>query len=234
MNSKAIKLIIVAIFAFSPVLLNAMNMNQLVTLNKDGSGILKLTYWEKESIVKDKNSMVGSFPFLNEKAEEYFKSTTTFIKGFKVEKYPSDNTYSQVSVIIGFNDINKINQMKALSESQISLVTTDTGAVFSSIITPAFVKTNSIDNLFMILTYEGGIKSSNGTIKGQNIEWFRSKEYLNTNKNISFFATIESMAKTDTTKKDGGKEKSCGLFGLELPFILLLGLIYSTKLRKRN
>ena len=55
-------------------------------------------------------------------------------------------------------------------------------------------------------------------------------EFIDAKKVMDFIATLESDVKT-TSKDSGNKEKSCGLFGVELPLIIFLG--FNGK-RKRN
>ena len=58
------------------------------------------------------------------------------------------------------------------------------------------------------------------------------KEYIDAKKVMDFIATLESDVKT-TSKDSGNKEKSCGLFGVELPLIIFLGFAF-TKLANRK
>lgn len=235
LNSKLVIKLFIILTLFTYCSANSMNLNQLITLNKDGSGTLVLMYWEKTSIVKEKNNLIGSYPFSQDLANDYYASSNTVLKGFKMDKYAQDNSFTEVNVIIGFKDINKLSLMKPMSESKVSITPTDSGDVFKSIITPTFIKSNFIDNLYTILTFSGTKKSTNGAIKNDNIEWFRSKEYLNTNKEIGFYAVIEMDKKVTTTKDSPeNKEKSCGLFGLELPVIISLGFAFSKFAKRRK
>jgi len=165
------------------------------------------------------------------KTGKYFNSTSTELKNFVIGKYEKDNSYTEITLLVHFKDINKINEMKVLSNTMITLVQSDSGNVFNYTILPGYAKTSLIDNLYVIINYEGNIISSNGKIEGKRAEWFRSKEYLNTSKNIFFIATFEDAQKKVEKTVEGEKGKSCGLFGLELPLILLGGLVLSAKAR---
>ncbi|MBK7158113.1 MAG: hypothetical protein IPH77_06025 [Ignavibacteria bacterium] len=232
-RKKIIAQIFIAIIClFTPMIAGAVSFVQIITMEKDGSGIIKLIYSEKESLVKEKNFVVGNLPFTKEKSAEYFNSSNTSIRLFEISKDPKDNTLIQITVSMNFKDISSINEMKALPDAKVSITETDTGKVFVYTITPEFTKSNSISYLFTILTYNGVVKSSNGKIEGKNVQWSRSKEYIDAKKVMDVIATLESDVKT-TSKDSGNKEKSCGLFGVELPLIIFLGFAF-TKLANRK
>lgn len=230
---KIALLLFFVISLFTPIIAGAIDLVQIITLEKNGSGIIKLIYSEKESLVKEKNFVVGSLPFSKEKSAEYFNSSSTNIRLFEIGKDPKDNSLTQITVSMNFKDITQINQMKALSEAKIKFIDTDTGRVFVYAITPEFTKANSLNYLLTILTYNGTVKSTNGKMEGKNIQWSRSKQNIDAKKVMDFIATVESESKT-TTNPSGDKEKSCGLFGLELPLILLTGLVISGKYRRKR
>lgn len=232
-KKSIVKLITIVIILFIPIFARAVNFTQTITLEKDGSGIIQLIYSEKETLVKEKNFVIGNLPFTKEKSDEYFKSGNTTIRLFNVDKDTKDNSLMRVTVGIAFKDVSKLNEMKAFSDAQVTIKNTDSGKVFTYFITPAFTKSNSLDNVYTILNYNGAIISSNGKIAGTKVDWFRGKEFLNT-KVIYLVATLESEKKTDSGNSSAdGKEKSCGSFGLELPLILLGGfIIFSGKLKK--
>lgn len=231
-SRTTLQLLFCVIFLFIPLFAGAVNFSQLITLEKDGSGVFKLIYSEKETIVKGKNYIIGNLPFTKEKSDEYFKSANSFVKAITIENSSKDNTLIEVTVSIGFKDINKISEIKALTNAIIGLNKTDTGYVFKYVITPVFTKANSLDNVYTILTYNGKLISSNGDTGKENVSWYRSKEYLNI-KDIYLYATFESEVKT-VSKDNDTKEKSCGLFGLELPIIISLGFVFSKFAKRRK
>jgi len=229
-----LQLLLVVLFLFIPIYASAINFVQIITLEKNGSGIIKLIYSEKESLVKEKNYVVSNLPFSKDNSAEYFNSSNTNIRLFEVGKDPNDNSRTQITVSMNFKAITDINKMKALTEAKVNFTETDTGTVFVYVITPEFTKANSIDYLLTILTYNGEVKSSNGKIEGKNILWSRSKQNIDAKKVMDFIATVKSEPKTtsNSSNSSDGDKKSCGLFGLELPIILLGGLVISRKLRK--
>ncbi len=233
-NKSFIQFSISLIFLFTPVFLGAMNVNETINLKKDGSGILTFSYLEKEATVKGKNFMIGNLPFTKEKLADYFKAPNSYIQLSTVEKSQKDNTMTQVTVVISFTDISKLGDAKGLAHTNFSYTQTDSGAVLKNTINPDFVKTNMVDQIYYVLKSEGDIKSSNGKVTDKSAEFFRGKDYLNGTE-INFVATVESDGKTTSNKTVAGEEKgkSCGLFGLELPFLMLGGLVFSFN-RKRK
>lgn len=233
-RKKIVQSLIIALVLFTPLVVKALSVNEIFKLNPNGSGFLNIVYWEKESVVKEKNFVVGNFPFSKEKSEQYFNSGGTELKSFVIGKNEKDNSFTEIKALIYFKDINKITELKALSNLTISLVEKNAENIFTYTIPPEYSKNNSVENLYVIINYEGNILSSNGKIDKKSVTWFRSKEYLNANKTVALTANFEATKKTDNTSTSNGKEKSCGLFGLELPLILLLGLTLTGKFRKHN
>lgn len=226
------------LFLFLPAFAGAMNVNEIIKLNLDASGYLNFTYWEKGSIV-DKNPMVGNFPFTKDKADQLFNTANLKLQTFEVGKYEKDNSYTEIKARIFFKNITKLSELKALSGIVVSYYKSDTGQVFVYEVPSGYAKSNSIENLYVILNPDANIHSASGKINGKSIEWFRSSEYLNANKNIYFVATLNVPAKnepksTGNEVDKNGKKESCGLFGIELPLILLGGLVISRKFRSKS
>jgi len=232
------KSIFLILFFLFPGISGAMNVNEIIKLNTDGSGFLNLTYWEKENIVNSKNSVIGNFPFTKEKAEQMFNSANTQLQAFEVGKNAKDNSSTEVKARIHFTNITKIVDVKALNSVIVSFNKTDTGTVLTYMVPAAYGKSNSIENLYVIVNYDGKIRSSSGKLNANSTEWYRSNEFLNANKNIYFVATFEGIQMNDPNKKQpaAGNEKkeSCGLFGIELPLILFGGALISRKFRRNT
>lgn len=237
-NQKSIKvLFFTAVFISFPVILNALSINQIINLKSDGSGILNFTYFEKDDIIKQKNNIIGNLPFTKEKLAEYFKAPNSYIQLSKIEKNPKDNSQTQVVVIISFTDISKLGDAKGLTDIIFSLDQTDSGRVFKNIIKPEFVKGNLLNQIFLALNSESEIKSANGKITGKSVNFFRGKDFIDGKNSINFIATIEggsSNTSSNGSSLSGEKEKSCGLFGIELPFILISGLAFIFSRKKSD
>ena len=169
-NKKTLIVQFTILFLFIPIFLGAMNINQVVFLKKDGTGSLTISYFAKESEVKEKNFLIGNFPFQKEKLDEYFGTKNTKIYSSSIEKNAKDNSSLQVTVTITFGSITHLSQMKAFSGVNISLNQTDTGKVFRNVITPDFITTNSLENVYINFKYDEDIKSTNANAReGKNI-----------------------------------------------------------------
>jgi len=116
---------------------------------------------------------------------------------------------------------------------------TDIGAVYVWFLSPDDLQKSSIETYQVVLSSDPEIKSTNGLMNGKVVTWFvyGNKE----NKYGAYFVTpvkadgFEIGAVSDSSNKSGdSKERSCGLFGLELPVIMLFGLLLTKNLRKRN
>jgi len=235
-KKKYIYLSITLLFLIIPMAAGAVNFNQNFTLKEDGSGSVNILYVEQDSFIKGKNFLIGNLPFNKEKITEYFSSAGTKIFSSSIEKSPKDNNSTQVIVTLVFNSVNDLNNLKGLTKSQYSMTNTDSGMVLRCSFSPEFVSSNSISQIYCTLTSKSEIKSSNGTIKDNAVSFFRGKEYLDSKNGNNFDVTFKSGDKTTTTKKEGSDEKgkSCGLFGIELPIVFLLGSVLMYSNRKRN
>jgi len=217
----------------TPMFLGAVNLNQMIILKKNGSGTIRVVYTEKETLLKEKNFVIGQFPFSKEKIEEYFKSPSSKIFRSDIGISKNDNTLIEVTVVIHFSDFSKLSEMKSFSNIRTGLSQSDSGNIFRNVFTTDFLKNNTIDQIYCTLNSDNKIKSSNGKIDDKEVVWFRGKGYIDVNKDIQFIATFESDVKT-SSKETEGDGKSCGLFGMELPLILLSGLVISLRMKKNK
>lgn len=215
---------------------NALNINESIYLKKDNSGAITLTYFEKDAVVKASNNMIGNFPFTKDKINEYFNTTNSKVQDVKIEPRPNDPGTTQVTVTISFTDINKLPLMKAFANTRVSFEVTDTGKVFKHFITPEFISTNKLNNSYMAMVYDDKYISSNGKQNGEKgVIWFRGKEYIDGKSDIYYTGTFYTDEKTGTTSsgnnESNNKSGGCGLFGIELPLILIGGLGLTAGLR---
>ncbi len=231
-----IQLLLCISILFSAKFVAAINLNQIFTLKKDGSGIIRLVYTEKETIVKGKNFVIGNFPFTKDALDEYFNSATNEVYLSEVNKDPNDNSLIVVRVEIKFSDFNKIGEAKGFSNIKMTLTQSDSGNVLTELFTTAFLKSNSIDQIYGVLDYDGKIISTNGKLDGKNAIWFRGKDFVNVTQDIYFVATLESDDEKTTSGDKEEKGKSCGLFGFEFPVIIFLGsaLIFANRKKKSS
>jgi len=201
--------------SYVPSVVFSMNYNETLTLDKGGNGSIQVLYVEKESAIKQKNFLIGNLPFTNDKVSEYFSSPSVRIFSSKVENRANDNSLVQVLVSLTFQKITDLNSLKAFTKSNFSLIQTDTGLVLKRTFSPEFVNENSIDQILFVAKSDLGILS----LDGKN--------------EVNFVSTFNQGVKKSSgeDKKVEKDPKSCGLFGFELPLILLAGYVFGLKKR---
>lgn len=226
-----------SIIAISAIyFMGAVNIYQVGKLKANGSGTLTFTYSASTSEVEKNNYLIGNFPFKKESIDEYFASNNNKIKSSSVYFKDKDPNLTSVTIVIEFDNIDNISGAKGFSNIKSSFVKNDNIKTLNWIVTnPA---ANQIDQVIFNLTIECEIvKSANGVIKDKSISFFASNKKSDFKKDVDFTVAVKVDEKTEAkttkeiTEKDG---KSCGLFGLELPFIFIGGLILSRNIRRNR
>ncbi len=171
---------------------------------------------------------------------EYFAFPGAEVKKATVYKDPKDTANRMaVTVELLVKDFSKISESKALKDITATWEKTDTGAVFVWFTSSEALQKNLIETYQVVLTSDPEIKSTNGLRNNNAVTWFvyGNKE----NKYGAYFVTtvkaddfnLEPVEDT-TNQSVESKEKICGLFGLELPVVLLFGLLMSSKLKRKK
>lgn len=223
------------------------------TINADGSGTLALTYTANTSDVKKNNDLIGSFPFEQKMVKEYFSSGKEVqVKNISIYPNKTDTTQTSVSFDIDFRNINSLSELKGFSNNKISYnAGEDNNRLFRWVISPE--SAGNLEQIRCVITFEcESLSSSNGSVQDKTITFFRDNKKSDFSKEVVLGATIKTDGKTalntdtkteakpdasgkqDVKKKTEGEGKSCGLFGLELPLILLSGLVFSYKFRRKK
>ncbi len=223
MTNKLIKAIL--LFAVAATLSSCIELKQVTHLNKDGSGIITLYYSTKLSNLSMGDEL-GDFAFSEIKARNFLTSANSDVRELKIETKDTDSTV-YVSAIVNFKDFNKLNSAKSFSKSQTLWEKTSEGYKFGFAIDKDSVKLSNFGDAKHMLMYEfdfpGDVISSNGKFSGKKASWTFELSQLKSGINM-----------TATAKSDSG---ICGMFGLELPVIILLaGLVFLTirNIRKRD
>lgn len=240
--TTALKSILIFLFlnVFISTSFGSVKFFQSSTVKGNGSIAITITYSANETEIKKGNSLIGNLPFTAEKVKEYFSIPSGEIVKTSIYKDPKDANITNVSINLLVKDINKISNAKALNGLRTGYVKSDSGYVLSWLIPTSFMQSNSVDTYQFLLSVDGAIKSTNGVIKNNVCSWYIFKDKMNPN-GAYFLATLNpdpsKIVKNETettTNPSGEKEKSCGLFGLELPLILLTGLVISGKYRRKR
>lgn len=204
----------------------ALTWFQKTTINKDQSGTMTISYSTSNSELKGAE-IFKSLPFTEDKIRETFSSGNNKIKSINVNNKKPDST--SVTVLISFQNINKLNTSPGFSklkttwykngDSTVFMYQTDKNAEFADNVAASCI--------FELPTKE--ILRSSGTKKGDNAISLQIKPE-NFKNGYTVFAVFKNLEggqeKNSTTGKDEKESgKSCGLFGIEMPFIFSLGML---------
>lgn len=213
----------------------AVKFYQSSKINNNGSISITFTYSAPESEVRSNNNIIGNLPFTVDKIKEYFLCPTGEIKKALAYKDQTDPSLMSATVDIIVKDFSKIPSSKALNGIKVALGKTDSGMVYSWLVPTSFMQANSVETYQYLLSSEGDIKSTNGQFVDKVCRYFVYKNKMDPAG--AYFVTTYIPGKTETPKnteatntgsdKPEGSGKSCGLFGFELPLILLIGYAYN-------
>lgn len=218
---------ILAIFTFLliAVFLNGcINVNQNTVIFENGSGTINLHYWTKSYYTQSgegSNAIqmgddIGGFTFIESQIKEKYTSPNTEIKEMKKYSEVSDTT-THVSLLIAFKDFNKLNEAQGFAKIKTQWIKGEDGMDFSYVIPKdTTIKKEYIrneDKLSYTFMFPNEVLKSNGMIEDKSVKWSKSVNEL-ADGNIEMTATIKT------------KSKLCSMFGIELPVIILAGMIF--------
>lgn len=219
-------------------------------IKADGSGTMRIVYSELIDKVENNNYRISTFPFGEENVREYFSSENVSIDKLQIVK-PGDTAY-MVILDLKFRNIGDLNEIKGFRDMRINLSKKDKGTEFKWIIS-ATDDSKLINTIMTNLKFEGEIISGNSTPKDGMQTWFKNNfnkedEFTVTvNSDLlksaggKFTAPVppptisgsgndikEEASKDQEvqTEKEEQTKKSCSVFGIELPLVLLAGLTY--------
>lgn len=208
---------------FSLMLNGCINLNQNTVIFENGSGTINLHYWTKSYYVQggenggiQMGDDIGGFSFMEHDIKLKYTSPVTEIKEMKKYSEMGDTT-THVSLLIAFKDFNKLSEAPGFAKIKTQWTKGEDGMDFKYIIPrDTTIKKEYIraeDKLNYTFTFPNEVKASNGIIEGNSAKWSKSVTDL-ADGEIEMTATIKT------------KSKFCAIFGLELPLVLLLGLIF--------
>jgi hypothetical protein len=206
-KSNYIKVLLGSFILFLGIYLSGcVNVDQDTKLNADGSGTMNLHYWTKMSNVSSSDE-IGGFAFSEDKAKANYTSSNSEVTS------------------VNIRDINALPSAKGFEKVTTSWKEGDDGMDFNYTLKQDTSNAKNMGASDTKLTYKfefpGEVVSTNGRKDGKNVEWDKTLADLK-----------EDVEMTATVKKEGGK---CGLFGLELPIVVVAGMffLYGFKRRKK-
>lgn len=226
-KTHLITIFIVLIFlTFSYSNVFALFWYQSTSINNDKSGTIKIFYKTANSELKEAY-INNFFPFSEEKIKEIFSSDNNIIQNIVVNKKKEDSTF--VSITLSFKNINKINTASAFSNVKTTWYKNGDSTVFMYNVD----KNDELpDNINASCTFElptNEIMRSSGTKKGDNIFSLpiKSSNFKTGWAAFSVFKNSTDSPNNETTTGKDEKESGdgCGLFGIEMPLILGLGML---------
>lgn len=211
------------LFVFAIYLSGCVNFDQKTAIKQDGSGSMTVHYWTKMSNVKSSTEL-GSFSFEEAKAKSNYTSSNTDVKKVKVEEKLDDST-KHVTVELSFKNINDISSAKAFEKIKASWKEGKEGMDFSYFVPKDTSNAGNMGASDIVLNYEfefpAEVLKTNGRKDGQKIIYEKKLSDLK-----------NDLEMTATVKSEG---KKCGLFGMELPLLVLAGmLVTSAGIRRKN
>jgi hypothetical protein len=210
------------VFAFAMYLVGCVNLDQKTTIGADGSGSMKVKYWTKSSNVS--GDELAGFGFTDAKVKSNYTSSSTEPSNIKIEKNTTTDSMITVTLDVKFKDLNKLSDAKAFSKVKSSWVKGKDGMDFKYTLLQDTSNAKQMGMSDYKLNYEfefpGEVLATNGKKDGQKVTW--SKTVADLKEDVDFTASVKAG-------------KKCGLFGLELPLVLLVGMtfVYGLKRRKK-
>lgn len=202
------------------ILSGCVNLEQKTSLKSDGSGTMKIHYWSKSSNIT--GDELAGFGFTEDKIKQNYSSSNTETENISIEKKDSDST-THVNLDLKFKDINKLTDAKAFAKIKASWKEGKDGMEFKYILNADTSNAKQFGMESYKLNYEfefpSEVISTNGKMDGNKVSW---------NKTVADLKEDVEMTATLKTKK------KCGLFGLELPIIIIAGLLLRMKFRNKK
>jgi hypothetical protein len=220
--SNKMLLSLFTILALGIYLSGCVNLDQKTVLKNDGSGTMKVKYWTKSSNVS--GDELAGFGFTEAKAKANYSSSNTEASDIVIKKNATADSLTEVSLNVKFKDFNKLTDAKAFSKIKASYVKGKDGMDFKYVLLEDTANAKQMGMNEYKLTYEfefpGEVISTNGKKDGKVVKWDNTVADLKDD--IEYTATIKSGSK-------------CGLFGLELPIVILFGMsvFYTARRRKK-
>ncbi len=200
-----------------------VNVDQKTTLKEDGSGSIKLHYWTSMKNLSMGDD-IGGFSFSESGVKSNYTATGVEASDIKVTENTDDST-KHVNLNVTFKDFNKLSDAKGFAKSKTSWAKGKDGMDYKYTLLKDTANSGGMGMEEFKLTYEttfaAEVTATNGTKDGMKVTW---------NKTVADLKDDINM--TATVKSEGGKK--CGLFGMELPVVVGLGLMFAFTFRNKN
>ncbi len=206
------------VFLLGVFLFGCVDFEMQTELNKDGSGTMKIHYWTKKSNLTMGTS-VGDFSFDENQVKSNYSSGNTEVTELKIEDNDADST-KHVKLTVKFKDFNKISDAKGFAKTKPYWGEGKDDMEFKFIVNKQEQSSGLTSSNVLKYEFEfpAEVVSTNGVKDGKKVTWDKTLADLK-----------EDLVMTANIKK----EKKCGLFGFELPIVVLFGLSLLALSRKK-
>lgn len=191
---------------------SCVNIDQQTTINKDGSGSIALHYWTHTSNLSMGNEL-GGFSFEEAQVKKKFTSLNSDVTEVKIDNDESDSS-SHVRVKITFKDFNKLNEAEGFSKTKSIWKKEKDKIIFNYTLMKDTVSSDKMASdeykLIYGFSFPDQVLTTNGDVEGNLVTWDKSLSDLN-----------EDIVMSAEINDESGV---CGLFGIELPLVLLFGM----------
>lgn len=222
------KILLIAIMSVALYTINGcINVDQKTVINEDLSGTIDLHYWMMSLGDMKMGDEVAGYTFIVKDARDKFTSENSQVTDIKRYDNKPDTTI-HMEIKINFKDINKLTDAPGFAKHTISYVKGADGMDFKYVVPQdTAMKKHYIkesQKLEYTFTFPKKVISSNGTIvdsENENV--------------VKWSFPAMDLANGDIVMTAVVKDKSgiCGLFGIELPLILISGMVLLHFRRKR-
>ena len=222
--TKSSRYKLILMFLIGLALSGCINVQQRVKINEDGSGTINLEYWTNTNLVDvgdvKVGDEIGGFTFDSLEIIKKYSSAYTEVTRRKKLVYAADTT-THIQLDINFKDINKITESNGYSNIEVSYVKGKDNTQFRYYIP----KDTSINlsytkekhTLEYIFEFPFEVIETNGTIDNTSKEKNVVKWKFQTSDHVKQDFEMKAVIKN--------KSGICGMFGIELPLVLLFGLV---------
>jgi len=227
--NKYLVLKLLMFLIFPLFFLGTVNLYQIGKIRNDGSGTITISYSAKQSFLGPMKYTVGNFSFNEELARKNFESPNTTLKLAKLDYDIKDSTYI-ITIELEFKELNDLAEIPGFNYAIVDIEPSDSSDVFKYVLLKNSELYKYINGVTFIAEFESPVLSTNGTLEGNKVTW---KNTINGKKsdpsnNLVYFANLKSNG----SEGSGEKGKGCGLFGFELPFLVLGGLVLTYRRKK--
>jgi len=192
------------------ILQGCINLEDKISINKDGSGSMVIHYWAlNKDIILGK---IGDFAFTQSRVSANFNSLTTEAEDIRVEKKDTDSV-THVYLNFKFRDFNRISEAKSFARVKPYWNADKDSIIFRFSILPDSSTASQPNMTFYKLDFDfefpSRILAANVPFNGNSIKW--SKTVADLSRDNELTAIID-------------KKGSCGIFGFEFPVFILIGM----------